>query len=150
IGCCDDSLEKHSRKHAAETGHTVIRSFEPGEVWFYDFSNDDFYESGPALAPPENHPLDQPTPGPAGRVPADWRRKVGAWLGPGSARLAHMEGIERGVLKIMPIHAVTEVYGEGGLRMLFEIESEAFPDAERTDLLRAERVATRLHAADKR
>ncbi|NUR29708.1 MAG: HD domain-containing protein [Catenulispora sp.] len=61
-----------------------------------------------------------------------------------------MEGIERGHLKIMPIHAVTEVYGEDGLRALFEIEIEAFPDAERGTLLRAERVASRLHAEDKR
>jgi (p)ppGpp synthase/HD superfamily hydrolase len=61
-----------------------------------------------------------------------------------------MEGIERGHLKIMPIHAVTEVYGEDGLRALFEIESEVFPDAEREVLLRAERVASRLHATDTR
>ena len=61
-----------------------------------------------------------------------------------------MEGIEREYLKIMPIHAVTEVYGVDGLRALFEVESEAFPDEERATLLRAERVASRLHAADKR
>lgn len=62
-----------------------------------------------------------------------------------------MDGIERGQLKVMPIHAVTEVYGEAGLRVLFEIESEAaFPDEERATLMRAERVASRLHAPDKR
>ncbi|MEY9930043.1 (p)ppGpp synthase/HD superfamily hydrolase [Catenulispora sp. GP43] len=61
-----------------------------------------------------------------------------------------MDGIERGQLSVMPIHAVTEVYGEAGLRMLFEIESEAFPDQERATMLRAERVASRLHAGDKR
>ena len=63
-------------KHAAETGHTVITSFEPGEDWFYDFGNDTFYESGPTLAPPDSHPLDQPVPGPKGRVPADWQSKI--------------------------------------------------------------------------
>jgi hypothetical protein len=61
-----------------------------------------------------------------------------------------MDGIERGQLSVMPIHAVTEVYGEAGLRMLFEIESENFPEGERATLLRAERVASRLHAGDKR
>jgi (p)ppGpp synthase/HD superfamily hydrolase len=61
-----------------------------------------------------------------------------------------MEGIERGQLKVMPIHTVTEVYGEDGLRMLFDVESEVFPDAERATLARAERVASRLHAEDKR
>ncbi|MFD0638661.1 HD domain-containing protein [Catenulispora yoronensis] len=61
-----------------------------------------------------------------------------------------MEGIERGHLQIMPIHAVTEVYGEDGLRELFRIEIEAFPESDRETLLRAERVASRLHAKDRR
>ena len=61
-----------------------------------------------------------------------------------------MDGIERGQLKVMPIHAVTEVYGEAGLRVLFDVESEAFPDEDRVTLMRAERVASRLHAEDKR
>jgi len=50
----------------------MIRSFEPDEDWFWDYRTERFYE-GPSLAPPEHHPLDQPTPGPAGRVPADWQ-----------------------------------------------------------------------------
>ena len=33
-------------------------------------ATDEFYESGPALAAPQHHPVDQPVPGPAGRVPA--------------------------------------------------------------------------------
>ena len=78
IGCCDNSPAQHGRKHAAESGHTVIRSFEPGEEWFYDFSNDNFYESGPELTPPLHHPEDQPVPGPAGRVPRDWQSKLNA------------------------------------------------------------------------
>jgi hypothetical protein len=49
----------------------VIHSFEPGEDWFWDFMADDIVD-GPPLAPPAYHPLDQPTPGPAGRVPPDW------------------------------------------------------------------------------
>jgi hypothetical protein len=28
---------------------------------------------GAELLPPHSHPEDQPTPGPAGRVPADWQ-----------------------------------------------------------------------------
>ena len=73
IGCCDTSPSQHASAHAAATGHPVIRSFEPGEAWFWSYATDEFYESGPALAPPENHPVDQPVPGPAGRVPRDWR-----------------------------------------------------------------------------
>ncbi len=76
IGCCDNSPAQHATNHAKETGHPVIRSFEPGEVWFWSYPEEEFYESGPALAPPEHHPLDQPVPGPAGRVPRDWRAKL--------------------------------------------------------------------------
>jgi Zn-finger in ubiquitin-hydrolases and other protein len=72
IGCCDTSPSQHATKHAKETGHSVIRSFEPGEEWFWDYDSEEFYE-GPELAAPEHHPLDQPTPGPAGRVPSDWQ-----------------------------------------------------------------------------
>ncbi len=64
-------IAEPARKRAS--GHTVIRSFEPGEDWFYDYETDEGME-GPALAPPEHHPLEQPTPGPAGKVPRDWQR----------------------------------------------------------------------------
>jgi len=37
IGCCDSSPSQHASKHAAETGHPIIASFEPGEHWFYDY-----------------------------------------------------------------------------------------------------------------
>jgi hypothetical protein len=75
IGCCDTSPSRHARAHAAETGHPIIRSFEPGEDWFWSFEADGYY-NGPNLAPPESRPVDQPTPGPFGRVPADWRDHV--------------------------------------------------------------------------
>jgi len=76
IGCCDSSPAQHASAHWRETGHPVIRSFEPGETWFWSFPEEGFYEEGPALASPEHHPLDQPAPGPAGRVPPDWRAKI--------------------------------------------------------------------------
>jgi len=53
----------------------VVRSFEPGEDWFWDFSTEQ-QVAGAALAPPENHPVDQPVPGPRGRVPADWQSRL--------------------------------------------------------------------------
>jgi len=53
----------------------VIQSFEPGEDWFWNYTtNTDF--DGPELAPPVDHPLDQGTPGPAGRVPRDWQDQL--------------------------------------------------------------------------
>ena len=33
IGCCDDSPAKHASQHAGDTGHPIIRSLEPGEIW---------------------------------------------------------------------------------------------------------------------
>jgi hypothetical protein len=73
IGCCDSSPSQHASAHAAATGHPVIRSFEPGEAWFWSYATNEFYDAGPELAPPDSHPADQPVPGPAGRVPRDWR-----------------------------------------------------------------------------
>jgi hypothetical protein len=75
IGCCDSSPSQHASAHAAGSGHPVIRSFEPGEAWFWDYRTQQSFE-GPELAPPQHHPEQQPAPGPAGRVPADWRDRI--------------------------------------------------------------------------
>ncbi len=37
VGCCDSSIGKHASAHYAETGHPVMRSFEPGEAWRWCF-----------------------------------------------------------------------------------------------------------------
>jgi hypothetical protein len=37
VGCCDDSPNRHARAHAAESGHPIIRSIEPGEEWSWCF-----------------------------------------------------------------------------------------------------------------
>lgn len=75
IGCCDSSPAQHASKHAAVAGHPFVRSYEPGESWFWSFTDNEFCD-GPPLAPPEHHPLDQTVPGPTGRVPRDWRRHL--------------------------------------------------------------------------
>ena len=33
VGCCDDSPHRHATAHAHASGHPIIRSLEPGEVW---------------------------------------------------------------------------------------------------------------------
>ena len=71
VGCCDSSPHQHASAHFTATGHAVIQSFEPGEDWFWSYALNDEVR-GAALAPPTSHPLSQPTPGPAGKVPADW------------------------------------------------------------------------------
>lgn len=72
IGCCDSSPTQHASQHAKASGHPVIASFEPGEDWFYDYEQEAMIR-GAELLPPRSHPLDQPVPGPEGRVPRNWR-----------------------------------------------------------------------------
>ncbi|WP_028046408.1 UBP-type zinc finger domain-containing protein [Cellulomonas sp. URHE0023] len=72
IGCCDTSPSQHATAHFRDTGHPVMRTFEPDEDWFWDYTAD-AYTVGPALAGPEHRPVEQTVPGPAGRVPDDWR-----------------------------------------------------------------------------
>ncbi|TKV61098.1 UBP-type zinc finger domain-containing protein [Nakamurella flava] len=75
VGCCDSSPSQHATAHYRASGHPVIQSFEPGEDWFWSFP-DENVGSGPDLAPPTSHPVDQPAPGPAGAVPRDWQRHL--------------------------------------------------------------------------
>ena len=75
IGCCDNSPSQHATKHARESDHPIITSFEPGEDWFYDYRTDGMVPGSP-LAPPTHHPLDQSVPGPIDRVPRDWQRHL--------------------------------------------------------------------------
>jgi hypothetical protein len=75
VGCCDTSPSQHATLHWQTTGHPVVQSFEPGEDWFWNYETKEAL-AGPALAPPTHHPLSQPVPGPAGRVPADWQRYI--------------------------------------------------------------------------
>ena len=73
VGCCDSSPSQHGSRHFEATGHPIVQSFEPGEEWFYDFRTQQMGE-GPELAAPTSHPLNQPVPAPAERVPSDWQR----------------------------------------------------------------------------
>ena len=41
VGCCDDSKNKHARRHADGENHPIVRSFEPGENWVYCFVDDE-------------------------------------------------------------------------------------------------------------
>ncbi|MFI7022203.1 UBP-type zinc finger domain-containing protein [Micromonospora sp. NPDC049900] len=76
VGCCDSSPSQHASAHAAATGHNIVRSYEPGEEWFWDYTEQTMYEQGPELAAPAHRPLDQGVPGPTDRVPRDWRRHL--------------------------------------------------------------------------
>jgi uncharacterized UBP type Zn finger protein len=44
IGCCDSSPNRHARAHAAQVGHPLVRSAEPGEDWDYCFVDEVMFE----------------------------------------------------------------------------------------------------------
>jgi uncharacterized UBP type Zn finger protein len=33
VACCDSTPHRHATRHHADTGHPVMRSFEPGQLW---------------------------------------------------------------------------------------------------------------------
>ncbi|MER5770499.1 UBP-type zinc finger domain-containing protein [Streptomyces sp. NPDC001985] len=39
VGCCDSSPLRHASAHYDETGHPVMRSYEPGESWRWCFQD---------------------------------------------------------------------------------------------------------------
>jgi HD domain len=73
-------------------------------------------------------------------VVATVRSNAGVDLRPGERRL----------LAQMPLHAITSVHGEAGLRERLVIEIAAFPAADGEPVERALGLASRLHAADRR
>ncbi|MFV9423735.1 UBP-type zinc finger domain-containing protein [Microbacterium sp. S1037] len=77
VGCCDSSLNRHATAHFHATGHRYIQSFEPGEVWWWDYGTSAVVH-GPPLAPPTTHPAEQTVPGPQDRLPADWEEQLAA------------------------------------------------------------------------
>ena len=40
--CCDSSPNRHASGHAAESGHPVVASAEPGERWLYCYPDEVF------------------------------------------------------------------------------------------------------------
>lgn len=75
VGCCDSSPAQHATAHHRGTGHRLVASFEPGEDWVWDYV-EERPAASVALPPPHSRPADQPVPGPAGAVPADWRSHI--------------------------------------------------------------------------
>lgn len=55
VGCCDSSPGRHATAHAHLAEHPVVRSFEPGEEWFYCYLDDVALEV-PGAPPAPSHP----------------------------------------------------------------------------------------------
>ncbi|HUQ63823.1 MAG TPA: UBP-type zinc finger domain-containing protein [Acidimicrobiales bacterium] len=55
IGCCDNSPGRHGTKHYVSTEHPIIRSYEPGEDWFWCYVDEVMFELEGA-PPAASHP----------------------------------------------------------------------------------------------
>src|SRR5260370_42708750 len=55
IGCCDNSPGRHATAHFHSAGHPLIRSFEPGEDWWWCYADDLFFDLEGA-PPSQSHP----------------------------------------------------------------------------------------------
>jgi hypothetical protein len=55
IGCCDSSPGKHATRHFRTIGHPVVRSFEPGEDWYWCYVDSLAFELEGA-PPAPSHP----------------------------------------------------------------------------------------------
>jgi len=44
VGCCDSSPNRHATKHFHASAHPIVRSFEPGESWFWCYADDIMFE----------------------------------------------------------------------------------------------------------
>jgi hypothetical protein len=56
VGCCDSSPNRHASRHARETGHALIQSLEPGEVWRSASSTTSRWSSLKSTVRRESHP----------------------------------------------------------------------------------------------
>ena len=41
VGCCNESRNRHATGHFHDTGHPIIRSFEPGEDWMWCYVDEE-------------------------------------------------------------------------------------------------------------
>jgi len=55
VGCCDSSPAKHATEHYRVTTDPVVRSFEPGEDWFWCYADEVMFELEGA-PPAPSHP----------------------------------------------------------------------------------------------
>jgi uncharacterized UBP type Zn finger protein len=44
VGCCDSSPNRHASKHYRKTHHPIVKSFQPGEDWFWCYADQLMFE----------------------------------------------------------------------------------------------------------
>ncbi|MBO0709439.1 MAG: UBP-type zinc finger domain-containing protein [Candidatus Dormibacteraeota bacterium] len=55
VGCCDSSPGRHATQHYHQAHHPLIRSFEPGEDWWWCYVDELLFEVDGA-PPAPSHP----------------------------------------------------------------------------------------------
>ena len=55
VGCCDSSPNRHATAHWREAGHPIVRSYEPGEDWWWCYPDELMFEVHGA-PPAASHP----------------------------------------------------------------------------------------------
>jgi hypothetical protein len=55
VGCCDSSPRRHATRHFRTVAHPVVRSYEPGENWFWCYVDELAFEIDGA-PPAPSHP----------------------------------------------------------------------------------------------
>ena len=55
IGCCDSSPNRHATAHFHATSHPLVRSYEPGQDWWWCYADGIGFEVEGA-APAPSHP----------------------------------------------------------------------------------------------
>jgi len=55
VGCCDNSPMRHATAHFTAATHPIIRSYEPGEDWYWCYRDDLAFELEGA-PPAPSHP----------------------------------------------------------------------------------------------
>jgi Zn-finger in ubiquitin-hydrolases and other protein len=44
VGCCDNSKNRHATRHFHASGHPLMRSYEPGEDWWWCYADELAFE----------------------------------------------------------------------------------------------------------
>jgi uncharacterized UBP type Zn finger protein len=55
VGCCDSSPNRHATAHFLSTSHPLIRSYEPGQDWWWCYDDEVGFEVEGA-PPAPSHP----------------------------------------------------------------------------------------------
>ena len=55
VGCCDSSPRRHATAHVHATDHPIVRSYEPGEDWYWCYPDELLFELEGA-PPAPSHP----------------------------------------------------------------------------------------------